>query len=63
MRMLIEVERILTSREGKLQHSLFVTLHAIPYFCYEFRNCDYASPLSSDLLKTSQWQAAQIGKK
>lgn len=61
MRTLIEVEKILTSREKKLQYSPFVPLHAIPYFCYEFWSDEYVSPLSSGLLKTSQWQAAQIG--
>lgn len=62
MRTLTEVEKILTSLEGKLQYSRLVTVHATPYFCYEFQIYDYTSPLSHGRLKTSQWQAAQIGE-
>lgn len=40
-----------------------MTLNANPCFCYEFQIYDYASSLSHGLLKTPQWQAAQIGKK
>lgn len=51
MRMLTELEKILTPLEGKLQYSPLVTLHAVPYFCYEFQNYACVSPLSSGLLK------------
>ena len=40
-----------------------MTLNATPYFCYEFQIYDYTFPLSHGLLKTPQWQAAQIGEK
>lgn len=62
MRRPLEVEKILTSLEGKLQYSRLVTVHATPYFCYEFQIYDHTSPLSHGRLKTSQWQAAQIGE-